>query len=434
MTLSLIPSKVLHRNRIRYPRVNIFIPPYELPPTSPGLPVHPSFSTTRSSLRWWNPRGPNGSCLHAVNNSPWTSKKVAAFDLDGTVIAFLGFGGLEWRWWNACVPAKLAEAASEGYAIVLVSNQGGLRSLQRVQEFKDKMALIAAANPDLPFLSFAATAHDKYRKPMIGMWEELEKIYAKEGIQIDKASSFFVGDFAGRCYPNSTKKLEKDTDRKFAINVGIPFYTPEEYFLGQAPHSNFTLGGFDVSSLPALPLYTPSSSPLLLNPAPLELVLFVGYPCLGKTTFFRRYFEPAGYMRINPDTFKTRDKCVKAVREALAAGKKCVVDDINPDASTRGSFIDAATKLGVPVRCMLFNGSIELAWHNNQYRAYELPPSVAAQEPPRKILSKTVFTTFKDNYEAPELSERISQLKKINWVFTGTERERKAWSRWMHPF
>ncbi|KAJ7651459.1 polynucleotide kinase 3 phosphatase-domain-containing protein [Mycena polygramma] len=399
--------------------------------------VFPIFSKTpveaAPGINWLKRRGPTGSCWHGVNNSPSSSTKVAAFDLDGTVIADLGFNKkLQWHWWNPCVPAKLAATAEEGYAIVLISNQAGLKSPERVKEFKDKMALISSAIPDLPFLFFAATAKDNYRKPMTGMWEELEKIYAEDGIQIDKPASFFVGDAAGRHYPNSTRKTDfSSTDRKFAMNVGLPFRTPEEYFLGQAPDPNFRLPGFNVSSLPTLPLYTPSSSPLLPNPPALELVLFVGYPCLGKTTFFRQHFEPAGYIHINQDTLRTRDKCVKAVREALAAGTKCVVDNTNRDASTRRYYIDVAAKLGVPVRCMFFTGSMELAWHNNLYRAYNLPPSVATREPQREVLPRIAFTTFKANFEEPELDEGISQIKKVNWVFTGTEEERMAWSKWM---
>jgi bifunctional polynucleotide phosphatase/kinase len=40
----------------------------------------------------------------------------------------------------------------------------------------------------------------------------------------DKKSSFFVGDAAGR--PDDFAS----TDRKWAINVGLPFYTPEVGF------------------------------------------------------------------------------------------------------------------------------------------------------------------------------------------------------------
>jgi len=267
---------------------------------------------------------------------------------------------------------------------------------------------------------------------MIGMWEELESLYAENGVQIDKASSFYVGDFAGRHFPNSTKMKDRAaTDRKWALNVDIPFKTPEEYFLGKPPDPNFMLQGFHVSSLPSLPAFTPSSSPLLPIEPTQELVLFVGYPCLGKTRFYRQHFEPAGYLHVNQDTLKSRDKCVKAVREALATGKKCVVDNTNRDASTRRYYIDAAAKHGVPVRCMWFTGSLELAWHNNLYRAYALPPSVAVRESPRDIVPMSAFSSFKDDFEEPDLKEGFAHVKKVNWVFDGTEVERKRWSMWL---
>lgn len=81
---------------------------------------------------------------------------------------------------------------------------------------------------------------------MPGMWFELERIFAQDGITIgkgynfvslaclcqkyvifllilvqDKKDSYFVGDAAGR--PDDFAS----TDRKFALNVGIQFHTPE---------------------------------------------------------------------------------------------------------------------------------------------------------------------------------------------------------------
>jgi bifunctional polynucleotide phosphatase/kinase len=74
---------------------------------------------------------------------------------------------------------------------------------------------------------------------MPGMWLELERIFAQDGITIgsfvpllvalslfahrlqDKNTSFYVGDAAGRAGDFAS------TDRKFALNVGVQFYTPE---------------------------------------------------------------------------------------------------------------------------------------------------------------------------------------------------------------
>ena len=72
---------------------------------------------------------------------------------------------------------------------------------------------------------------------MPGMWYELERIFAEDGVHIgmlssnnlgvgpecpaDKMSSVFVGDAAGRSADHAS------TDRKWALNAEIPFYTPE---------------------------------------------------------------------------------------------------------------------------------------------------------------------------------------------------------------
>lgn len=74
-----------------------------------------------------------------------------------------------------------------------------------------------------------------------------------------------------------------------------------------------------------VPLITPTSSPLLPTPLKQEVVLFVGYPCLGKTSFFRRHFQMQGYEHINQDSLKTRDKCIKALQSALKGARSCVI-------------------------------------------------------------------------------------------------------------
>jgi len=37
---------------------------------------------------------------------------------------------------------------------------------------------------DVPFRIFGATAKDQFRKPMPGMWYELENIFGQDGIEI----------------------------------------------------------------------------------------------------------------------------------------------------------------------------------------------------------------------------------------------------------
>jgi len=395
-------------------------------------------------FNWLTPSlGPKRSCLHGIHLVPNASSRVAAFDLDGTVIksSFIQLGrsgskggggkrvmrkqanGLEWEWWRTVVPQKMKEAHDSGFSVVLISNQN-LKSVE-LAEWKKKIPLIAAAVPELPFRIFAAIAKDGHRKPMPGMWFELERIFAKEGITIDKSASYYVGDAAGRADDFAS------TDRKFALNVGVKFYTPEEYFL-KIPPAPYTLPGYDVSSVKEDPQASSESDVAVLPSDPrTEIVLFVGFPCLGKSTFYRKHFAPAGYVHVNQDTLGSRPKCIKAAEGALAAGKSCVIDNTNRDVQTREYYLDIAKRLQVPARCFLFRGSFELAWHNNLYRAYVIPASVADREPSRTALPYMALTSFADAYEAPSAEEGFGEVREIPWRFEGSEEERRHWSMWL---
>lgn len=52
-------------------------------------------------------------------------------------------------------------------------------------------------------------------------------------------------------------------------------------------------------------------------------------------------------------------------------------------------------------------------------------------QPKRDLVPYIAFTGFRDNYEEPLLSEGLKEVKKVNWVFDGTEEEKKHWSMWL---
>lgn len=184
---------------------------------------------TSHSFRWIEPPlGQDRTCLHGINLSPKPSSKIAAFDLDGCLIQS-SFGrktkGLPpsppYAWWRPVVPKRLQELHEEGYvhieetltrrltslesySIVIVTNQA-LRGASAIPEWKKKVPVFAASVsallrplmkwnltseqlPEVPFHIFAATARDGYRKPIPGIWYEIQRIFAEDNVIIGRLS------------------------------------------------------------------------------------------------------------------------------------------------------------------------------------------------------------------------------------------------------
>ncbi|KAF7303029.1 hypothetical protein MKEN_01266200 [Mycena kentingensis (nom. inval.)] len=380
-----------------------------------------------------------------------SSTKVTAFDLDGTIIASAWDPKqkgpkLEWQWFDASVPRKLAEAVEAGYAVVIFTNQAGLFSAEYVDTWTQKMGSIANAfitvrSPltmmkmgNVPFRVYAAKQKNKYFKPLLGMWETLEREFAQDGIQIDKSASFYVGDDAGR--NNAEYEIrprdKAATDRQFALNAGIAFQTPEQYFRDEEEDPVYAIKDFHASSLSQdLPLFLPNNTPLIPKEPALELVVFVGLT-LGKTTLYKKYFAPKGYKRIAGAGTFDRTYTQSLVEEALAAGERCVVDGENLDRKTRSRYLSIAKEKNVPVRCMLFDHpegigmAAKLARHIYIYRG--LRGATAGE--PAPLFNKN-FDELENSYQKPTLSEGFTEVRRIYWTFEGNEEERKVWNMWL---
>ncbi len=143
--------------------------------------------------------------------------------------------------------------------------------------------------------------------------------------------------------------------------------------------------------------------------------MFVGYPAMGKTRLYKQYFEPAGYEHVNQDALKTKAKCLNAVEAALKSGRCIVVgmsfpslhpriikaltkgepaDNTNRNRKTREDYLDLAEKYGVECRCVLFEGTYDLAWHNNLYRSFCLSENVKANEVGLTLFTLTLASTL----------------------------------------
>ncbi|XP_075695947.1 bifunctional polynucleotide phosphatase/kinase isoform X2 [Rhinoderma darwinii] len=341
------------------------------------------------------------------------SSKIAGFDIDGTIITtksgkVFPTSPDDWRILFPEIPKKLKALLTDGYKVVFLTNQMGIsRGKLRPEVFKAKVEAVLD-QLEIPVQVLVATGMGMYRKPVTGMWDYLcEK--GNDGVTVKKEDCVYVGDAAGRpanWAPDRKKKDFSCSDRLFAVNLGIKFYTPEEYFLGWKKAA-FQLPAFDPKALdPNGPLYDPSSS-TLASSSP-EVVVTVGFPAAGKSTFIKEHLVPKGYSYANRDTLGTWQKCVAACEDALRNGKRIVIDNTNPDVESRSRYISCAQKAGVPVRCFFFTATLEVAKHNNRFREMTSKGHVSVND--------MVINSYKSKFVAPSLNEGYSEILKINFV------------------
>jgi bifunctional polynucleotide phosphatase/kinase len=349
------------------------------------------------------------------------SSKLISFDLDGTLIETKNGSRFaqnkdDWKLWNAKIPSVLEDYCSKGYSMVIFTNQGGVGADKvKPDDFKEKVENIQKAL-NVPLVLIAATENDKYRKPSKGMWEYFKENFSK-GKDVELDESFYIGDAAGRPASKSKKKDFSDTDYKFAVNVGLKFNTPEQFFLGEKEEESKTKGGKGNGTSGFDPKKLATSGPILkghregeeVEKDTQEVVIFVGSPASGKSTFWKNYLPT--YVRVNRDTLKTKEKCVAVLDKSLGEGKSCVVDNTNPEKSDRKLFIDVAKKHKVPVRCFYFNVTKEVATHLDTQRKIN-----EGREHLSKRVGRIPIATFFKKFQPPEKSEEFTNIEEVCFV------------------
>jgi bifunctional polynucleotide phosphatase/kinase len=218
----------------------------------------------------------------------------------------------------------------------------------------------------------------------------------------------------------------------------------QEYFL-KIPPAPHKLPGFHVSSLRECESLTVPRSHYPDSNESLSAQKFRGCSRLasrsthrdrglGGPSMFRKVnilpdaFRPCGIRAREPGYARLTAQMYQGRREGVRRGEElrhrsvCFpfgshhptqiypsLDNTNRDIQTRKFYLDVAKRLQVPARyglqawlisfhsymliicrCFSFQGSVELAWHNNLYRAFARPASVVAREV-RKPLDATLL-------------------------------------------
>ncbi|CAF0782936.1 unnamed protein product [Adineta ricciae] len=376
-------------------------------PTQPPSQL-PSVTTATSKDLW---EKPYKGLEVFTSKGVISSEKIAAFDMDGTII--LTKSGKvhptdenDWRiGFDTCFK-KLKQLHTDHYKIVVFTNQRGLMKAASTDNFRKKIQFIQQ-KLNVPMQVFVAIHPGRYRKPCIGSWLLLQSKY-NDGIQIDKSKSFYVGDAAGR--PDKWRaKAKKDhscADRLFAINVGLKFYTPEEYFLG-LNKANYEMPKFEPKALRSiLSLVEPTTGSLTSDKV--ELIVMCGLPASGKSWFVKKHIVSHKYEYINRDEVGTWQKCVKMAETALSKQQSAIIDNTNLDKESRQRYVEVAKKFQVPCRCFIMNVSLEHAKHNNLFR------QMIGADDAHKDVNDIVIMGANKRYVKPTLDEGFSEILTIN--------------------
>ncbi|CAH1128271.1 unnamed protein product [Ceutorhynchus assimilis] len=333
--------------------------------------------------------------------------KIAAFDIDGTIIktksgARFSKDHNDWMWNISDIPKHLKQLLEDGFKLAFFTNQSGVgQDAAKIKNFRTKIENIVN-KLELPVQVFVALGKKIYRKPKMGMWDLLET-KKNNNVEIDRNQSFYVGDAAGR-QKNWAPKKNKDhscADRLFALNLGLKFYTPEEYFLKQKPVP-FKMPDFDPRQDISLQQYPDISCDKL------NVIVMVGGPGSGKSHFVKEVLVPKGYVQVSRDKLGTWQKCVKAMEENLQQKRNVVIDNTNGDKESRQRYIEGAKKFGADVRCFVMETSLAHMRHNNKFR--QLTDNSHA------YVSDIIIFSFNKNFQQPDMSEGFAQILKIPFV------------------
>ncbi|KAK4058323.1 DNA kinase/phosphatase Pnk1 [Microbotryomycetes sp. JL221] len=415
-------------------------------------------------LTWLPPIGRAHTCIVAQMQGFKASSKVALFDCVPTVVKLEAGASVaaDTHEFREGAIDKMRQLHEQGFCLILCAFYVCHHSQERMNQ---QRAFLEAVGGELvtggvAFRVYTATKRDEWFKPSPALWYEIEQSILEDGIV-----SFYCGSAAGRIYKDrmhAPKPDHSDSDRCFALNIGVRFTTPEELIDGHDDEHAWSLKQWN----PALwrqhqPFFQPTNTPLAYMPsshefekARLDVIVAIGPPASGKTFLYERYLQPAGYVRIT-STNLSHGSPLKSVISAHLP--RIYIDTTLPTIESRQDLVGRirSTTQGYSIRAYLFTASWQVVKHNAAYRALSVHldnvdnvkqkkqkeslsknPASCLATPHQTQLSQqqqaqqkmsmdassitpvSTFSEWYNSYQAPKVEkEGFDELKRINFVF-----------------
>ena len=334
-------------------------------------------------------------------------KVLFGFDLDHTIIrpqvGTFYKGVTDWEF----VPGMdgVLKTLSRVGVVALFTNQGGVAAGKTT--IAEVVARIDAVmkKVGVEFLAFMALS-PQYRKPSPMLFREL--IY---GYMPEYTRGFYCGDA-------SSEDDFADTDYRFALNTGldyIPVTAMPRVFMDAhvgapavdtvtaelTPHVLHTR----LTRPPVREYIVPGAVIPVPNADTSILVITVGPPGCGKSTYAKSLGCLNLWTHISRDALGTAAKCVTALKRAIAH-PRVIIDATHPDVQSREPFIKIARAAGMHICAVVFTPPIEVAKYMNRVRAItggNYVPDIA-------------YGMFAKRYVAPTIAEGFAQIIMVNQI------------------
>lgn len=314
------------------------------------------------------------NCICKINN-PEYKTKMAGFDFDWTLVNPKEDRNIpkdvdDWEWYHPSIPDKMKLLVELDYMIVIFTNQS---KTWKHEQIKNVMTSL-----NIDCFIVIATKKNIY-KPNAELYNNFIKEYEmkyKKKFEIDKTKSFYVGDALGR------KTDFSDSDAQFALNIGIDYLSPEEYF-------NIKYE-FDKESID-------NGEKLKINELKQYLIIMIGYPGSGKSSI-ANYIknENTNFKIISGDTYKTESKMKKQCKLELQNKHSVIIDATNSSNKKREMFINIAKEHNISndnIYLIEINCGLNDAYKRNKTR------------PSNFQIPRIAYNVYKKYYQKNNISE-----------------------------
>lgn len=120
------------------------------------------------------------------------------------------------------------------------------------------------------------------------------------------------------------------------------------------------------------------------------VIILMGLPASGKSTFYRQVLAPQGLAHINLDTLRTRNRELLQIQEYLNNRVSFAVDNTNTLPQERARYIELAKAAGYRIEGYFLRSRVQECIRNNEARERRVPVAAIAAMSARLVLPSKI--------------------------------------------